>query len=76
MRWLLAAVLVMGCGGGVTARLVMAPDGHGAALVTCQWTYACLNRAEELCPGGYDAVDAPGDKVLHATQMLITCKRP
>jgi hypothetical protein len=85
MRWmLLLATLAGGC---ATAEVVMGPDGTQHVNVHCQRQVSvCYRKMAEVCPAGYQVVDASNGFVLvpiNGTMagspqhdFLIKCGRP
>ena len=55
MRWLLLAVLLVGCS---SARPIMLPSGRTGYYVKCRMQEEkCYLRAAQMCPGGYRIID-------------------
>lgn len=56
-----------------TARTVHLPDGWLAHEVNCNWPPSfgsCLERAGEICPKGFDRVDAQGRPLPIGTNTI------
>lgn len=71
MRWLLIAVLAVGC--SVQARPISMQDGTQGAAIRCRWESKCFAKAEAICPHGYEVLNSAvgWDKWV---SMTVVCK--
>jgi hypothetical protein len=60
---LATALILSGC---ATSRQIVGPDGTPAHAIRCGAAVAdaCLEKAGELCPNGYDVLNAQGSRYL------------
>jgi hypothetical protein len=70
---IVGAAALTGC--NVQARPISLPDGKQGAALRCRWESKCFEKAEAICPRGYDVLDrAIGwDSWV---SMTAVCKQP
>lgn len=67
-----AVIVVVGC--GTRATRVNGPDGQGTWYsITCKRSRAnCLEKASEVCPGGYDTENSSDQKGIKFDNNPVT----